>query len=129
MDIALCSLSGKNLQYAGAHIPLWIIRDGEVLIIEPNKQPISKSEILSTFNTHAIELKQNDTIYIFSDGFPDQYGGEKGKKYKARKFKAFLLSIQVYEMEQQKLLLDDEFESWKLNYEQTDDVCVIGIRI
>ena len=132
MDIALCSLNGKTLQYAGAHNPLWIIRsrhsvldpesfsneqtpyqvrEYELIEIKANKQPIGKFENLEPYTTHTIQLEQGDSIYIFSDGYVDQLGGEKGKKFKAKAFRELLLSIQEKTMEEQKLLIDEAFES------------------
>lgn len=129
MDIALCALKGNKLEYAGAHNPLWIIRNGEILETKANKQPIGKFDNQLPYTTHTFELQKEDTIYIFSDGYPDQFGGEKGKKYKSGKFKKFLLSIQKHSMEEQRELLDTEFENWRGSIEQIDDVCVIGVRI
>jgi len=129
MDIALCCLEGNTLLYAGAHNPLWIIRNGKLLETKANKQPIGKFDKLLPYTTHTFELEPNDTFYIFSDGYIDQFGGEKGKKFKAKAFKELLISIQDKSMEKQKEKLDQVFESWKGDLEQIDDVCVIGIRI
>jgi len=73
-------------------------------------------------------LKKGDSIYIFSDGYVDQFGGEKGKKFKSKAFKSLLLSIQNKTMEEQRILIDKAFETWRGNLEQIDDVCVIGVR-
>ncbi|MCB0410287.1 MAG: SpoIIE family protein phosphatase [Flavobacteriales bacterium] len=150
MDIALCSLqflvdseqllvngrqSSENsqpkamLQYAGAHNPLWIIRNSEIIEIKANKQPIGKFDNPEPYTTHHIELQENDSLYIFSDGYVDQFGGEKGKKFKAKAFRELLLNIQDKSMEEQKQIIDDAFETWKGPIEQIDDVCVIGVRI
>ena len=85
MDIAICSLIGEKLEYAGAHNPLWIIRNGILLETKANKQPIGKFENLQPYNTHSLQLQKGDTIYIFSDGYSDQFGGTRGKKYKTTK--------------------------------------------
>ncbi len=135
MDIALCSLQGNMLQYAGANNPLWIIRkdSSEVEEIKANKQPIGKYADPKPYTTHSVELQKGDTIYIFSDGYADQFGGEKGKKFKAANFKRLLLSIQSETIERQKELIDKAFEDWKdaggQPIEQLDDVCVIGLRV
>lgn len=131
MDIALCSLEGSKLHYAGAHNPLWIIRKGaaEVEEIKADKQPIGKFGAEQPFTNHIVELQKGDTFYIFSDGFADQFGGEKGKKFKSKNFKKLLLSMQNQAMDRQRVLLDESFEKWKGNIEQLDDVCVIGVRI
>lgn len=133
MDIALCALNTKTyqLKYAGAYNPLWILRDGanEIEEIKANRQPIGKVDNPKPYITHEIKLKKGDNIYVFSDGFVDQFGGEKGKKFKAKAFRKLLLSIQNIPMEKQKISLDRAFETWKGNLEQIDDVCVIGVRI
>jgi serine phosphatase RsbU (regulator of sigma subunit)/Tfp pilus assembly protein PilF len=129
MDIALCSLEGNKLEYAGAHNPLWIIRDGEIIETKANKQPIGRFDRQEPYTTHSFDLQKGDTLYIFSDGYVDQFGGEKGKKLKARAFRELLLSMQNKTMEQQRTLLDEAFENWRGDLEQIDDVCVIGIRV
>jgi len=129
MDIAICSLEGNRLQYAGAHNPLWIIRNGEILEIKADRQPIGKSRISEPFTTHTVQLEKGDTLYIFSDGYVDQFGGEKGKKFKSKAFKELLISIQDRPMEEQRILIDDTFENWRGELEQIDDVCVIGVKI
>jgi serine phosphatase RsbU (regulator of sigma subunit)/Tfp pilus assembly protein PilF len=129
MDIALCSLSNNTLKYAGANNPLWIIRNGEVIETKANRQPIGISDIQKPFITHVFELKKGDTIYMFSDGYVDQFGGEKGKKFKVKALRTLLLSIQDKPMEEQKLLIDSTFEIWKGELEQIDDICVIGVRV
>jgi tetratricopeptide (TPR) repeat protein len=127
MDIALCSLEGTTLKYAGANNPLWIIRNSEVLETKADKQPIGKFHKQKPYTTHTIELQPGDSIYIFSDGYVDQFGGEKGKKFKAKGLKELLLNIQDKSMEKQKQTIDDVFETWKGDLEQIDDVCVIGV--
>ena len=133
MDIALCTLEKKDnfyeLKYAGANNPLWIINNNELKEIKSNRQPIGYSKIKNKFTTHTINLIKGDTIYIFSDGYVDQFGGEKGKKYKSRTLKSYLLSIQKTEMSKQRELLDSNFEKWKGTEEQIDDICMIGVRI
>ena len=131
MDIAICSLEGNTLQYAGAHNPLWIIKKDaqEIEEIKANKQPIGQFDNPEPYTTHTIELQKGDSLYIFSDGYADQFGGEKGKKLKTANFKQLLISIQKESMEKQKQLIDEAFENWKGDLEQLDDVCVIGVKI
>lgn len=142
MDIALCSLEGAvanategesavTLQYAGAHNPLWIIRQGtsEIEEIKADKQPIGKYAEQKPFTTHSVRLFPGDTVYIFSDGFADQFGGDKGKKFKSTNFKRLLLSMQNESMDRQKELIDSAFEEWRGNLEQVDDICVIGFQM
>ncbi|TXB66855.1 SpoIIE family protein phosphatase [Vicingus serpentipes] len=129
MDIALCSIADNKLQYAGAHNPLWIIRKGEIIETKANKQPIGKFDNPEPYTTHSFDLQKGDSIYIFSDGYVDQFGGEKGKKFKVKAFRELLLSIQDKLMEDQKQIIDEAFETWKGDLEQIDDVCVIGVRV
>jgi serine phosphatase RsbU (regulator of sigma subunit) len=76
-----------------------------------------------------VKLQPGDTVYVFSDGYVDQYGGAHRKKFKTQKFKELLLSVQTESMERQKQVLEETFENWKGNIEQIDDVCVVGIRV
>ena len=136
MDISLCAIdfNKMTLQWAGANNPLWIVRKNEHQVAElveakPDKQPIGKVENPQPFTTHTIELQKGDTIYIFTDGFADQFGGEKGKKFKYKSFKELLLSIQDKSMDEQKQIIEQTFINWKGELEQVDDVCVIGVRM
>jgi len=131
MDIALCSLQGNTLHYAGANNPLWLIKRGgqEVIQIKADKQPIGQFERSVNFATHSLEVEKGDTIYLFSDGFADQFGGEKGKKYKTANFKRLLLKIQDKSMAEQQKIIHNTFEKWRGDLEQIDDVCVIGVRV
>lgn len=131
MDIALCSLSGNTLQYAGAHNPLWIIRNNEILETKADKQPIGKFENKTLFFTHNIELQKGDSIYIFSDGFADQFGGEKDKKFGSKRMKELLISIQDKTMSEQNEILNLTLTNWVNQGKdiQIDDVCVMGLKI
>jgi serine phosphatase RsbU (regulator of sigma subunit) len=135
MDAALCSLSlnekETTLEYAGAHNPLWLIRNGsdDIEEIKADKQPIGKYDNPQPYTTHQVKLNEGDTIYIFSDGYADQFGGDKGKKLKSKNFKNLILSIRNKSMEEQRTAISDAFEKWRGEFEQLDDVCVIGVRI
>jgi tetratricopeptide (TPR) repeat protein len=129
MDIALCSIEGMKLEYAGAHNPLWIIRNGEIIETKANKQPVGKFDNPKPYKTHSFDLEQGDTIYIFSDGYVDQFGGEKGKKFKSKTFRDLLLSIQEKAMEEQKKSIESTFQTWRGDLEQLDDVCIIGVKV
>jgi len=131
MDIALCSLSGNELKFAGANNPLWVIRNKgtEIEEIKATKQAIGKVDDPVSFKTHQVQLNKGDSFYVFSDGFADQFGGVKGKKFKSANFKKLLVSIQDGPMEDQCTVLDESFEAWRGDLEQLDDVCVIGVRV
>ncbi|MEI6021173.1 MAG: SpoIIE family protein phosphatase [Bacteroidota bacterium] len=133
MDISLLALnlSENQVKWSGANNPLWIVRNGskELEEIKPDKQPIGKFAQAKAFTTHLVQLSKGDTIYIFTDGFQDQFGGDKEKKFKAAQFKSFLLSIQNQSLQQQKQSIQQCFDNWKGKLEQIDDVCVIGLRL
>ena len=86
--------------------------------------------LLSTkpFINHSIKLEKGDCIYFFTDGYPDQFGGPKGKKFMYKSFKRLLISIANEPIEEQRRLLDERFEEWRLDHEQVDDICVIGVK-
>jgi serine phosphatase RsbU (regulator of sigma subunit) len=137
MDISLAAISKENrngeftLNWAGANNPLWILRHGanEIEEIKPDKQAVGKGDHLRNFTSHSIQLKKGDQVYIFSDGFADQFGGERGKKYKYKPFKDLLLNNSGKSMYDQELAILREFEVWKKDLEQVDDICIIGFRI
>ena len=129
MDIAICSLKGNKLEFSGANNPIWIIRNGEVLETKGTKQPVGRYDRRRPFENHSMKLQDGDSIYVFTDGYVDQFGGEKGKKFKSKAFKELFLSIQSKSMAEQKNIIEQNFESWKGELEQVDDVCVIGVRV
>lgn len=132
MDIALISIEDMNLQYAGAHRPLYMLRNGEIKEMTANKFAIGGMQLgddKKVFENNVIPLEKGDTLYMFTDGFVDQFGGEKGKKFMSKRFQELLLSIQDKTMDDQKILLDDVIEKWKGNIEQVDDILVIGVKI
>jgi serine phosphatase RsbU (regulator of sigma subunit) len=143
MDISLCVLDKNDLEkdgfysslkWAGANSPLWLIRtlknkETELFEYKPNKQPIGKTLNPTPFTTNTISLQKEDSLFIFSDGFCDQFGGERGKKFMSKQFKNFLISISDLSMDTQKELILEKFRDWRGNNEQVDDVCIIGVRI
>jgi serine phosphatase RsbU (regulator of sigma subunit) len=131
MDISVCHLNKKKNEvlWSGANNPIWIIRNGELLETKGDKQPVGKFEPSSPFTTHQIPLQSEDVVYIFTDGYADQFGGEKGKKFKSSSLKTLLIEIHKESMDEQLRLLNTNFDTWKGNFEQLDDVCIIGFRI
>lgn len=134
MDISLCCLNTitNELNWAGANNPLWIIpasNSATLVQIKADKQPVGKHSEETPFTTHSIQLRKDDVFYIFSDGYADQFGGPKGKKYKSKQLEERLLSIHREPMDSQKAILNTTFEEWKGALEQVDDVCIIGIKI
>jgi len=131
MDIALCvlNLKLKMLQYAGANNPLYVIRNGNLIEVKADKQPIGKNDNPTPFTNHQIQLEPGDTIYVFTDGITDQFGGAKGKKFMHKALKELLISIQTMSMDDQKTIIENHFSSWKGSLEQVDDICIIGVRV
>ena len=132
MAIALIDQDKKELQFAGANRPLFLIRkndDYELSVIKGDKQPIGVHWEEKEFTNHLIKIQENDSLYIFTDGFVDQYGGEKRKKFKTSNFKKLLLSVQAEPMGNQRKLIEDAFDNWRGTHEQIDDVCVVGVRL
>jgi len=131
MDISLCLLDKKTrqLEWAGANNPLWIVRKGEIIQFKPNKQAIGKVDKPLKYVTHKIKVEKDDHIYIFTDGYADQFGGPSGKKFKYHQLVDLMLTISTMTITEQKLKLEKEFSDWKGNLEQVDDICVIGIKV
>ena len=131
MDIALCSLNTKTneLQYSGANNSLYIIRNEELIETKSDKQPIGKYAKIEPVTNHTKTVLKDDKIYLFTDGYADQFGGEKGKKFKYKQFKELLIKNRNESMTEQLNILLSSFNNWKGDLEQIDDVCIIGVRI
>jgi serine phosphatase RsbU (regulator of sigma subunit) len=132
MDIALCIIDKKNnkLQFAGAYNSLLLFRGSEIITLKADRMPIGihLSEKMS-FTNHEMEIKPGDSIYIFSDGFIDQFGGKEGRRFKINAFKELLMSLQAYNMNDQKKAIERKYYEWKGNFEQIDDILIIGVRL
>lgn len=133
MDISILCIDkhNKKISWAGANNPLWILLpNAETLSeIKANKQPIGKADNPLPFTTHEIEYAEGTTFYLITDGYADQFGGPKGKKFKYKSLKDLLVTNATASMEKQSELLSNTFSNWKGNLEQVDDVCIISIMI
>jgi tetratricopeptide (TPR) repeat protein len=124
------NINKKEIQVSGANNPLWIIRDNNLIEIAVDKMPVGRSpkEHIS-FTSTTFQLLENDLIIMFTDGYADQFGGPKGKKYKYKQLNELLIEISDKTLNEQSSRLQESFNKWKGDLEQVDDVCVIGIRI
>jgi serine phosphatase RsbU (regulator of sigma subunit) len=133
MDIALCAIDfeAPKLYFSGAKNPVYIVRNNEVLELKGDKRPIGLVNENDTekFKNQELDLVKGDIIYTFSDGYADQFGGPKGKKFMYGKLKKLLIEINQESMERQKEILDQRFMDWKGSLEQLDDVLLIGVKI
>ncbi len=155
MSFFIIDTESKELQFSGAFNPLYIIRENDQVVeseipdkdgikvykpkddsieatlfeIKGDRQPIAIYMYEKEFNNYVFQLKPGDRIYSFTDGYPDQFGGEDGKKFNAKRFKEFLLSIRNNSMEKQKELITENFYTWMGDIEQVDDVLLMGVRI
>lgn len=133
MDIALCSYDEKTnvLEYAGAFNALWLLRENAIIEIKADKQPVGLflGEELKSFTNHEITIQKGDTVYVFTDGYADQFGGPKGKKFKYKQLQSILLENASKSMLEQKTILENSITTWQGNLEQIDDILIIGIRL
>jgi len=130
MDIGLCAIDEKKgeLQYAGAFLNLYLLRDNKLTEIKGEKLTIGLlGELL--FTNHSIKIEPDDVIYLFSDGYADQFGGPYNKKFMYRRFRHLILTIHKFPLEEQKNIINESIESWRRGDEQVDDFLVIGIRL
>ncbi len=131
MDMALCVFNPKTseLQYSGANNSLYHVRNKVLTEIKADKMPVGINAIEeNSFTNHSLQLKSGDIVYIFSDGFPDQFGGPKNKKYKYGPMKELLIKISDRSMEDQRAELDLAITKWMGNYDQVDDILIFGIK-
>jgi len=130
MEIAICVIdkASKSLEFSGSFHPLYLLRDGTLIEFKGDKHVIGRKILGQDFTNHQIDLYEGDTIYLFSDGYVDQFGGADNKKFMNRRFRYLLVTIHKYSLADQKTILTDNFVSWMGNNEQVDDVMILGFR-
>lgn len=131
MEMALCvvDFDSNKLQYSGAFRPMYLVRNKELNVFKGDRMPIGiyyEEEI--SFSNKEVQFKENDIIYLFSDGYVDQIGGPGRKTYRSKKFKQLLVDIHQMPMDEQKTVLEREYEAWRRDIEQIDDILVMGIK-
>jgi serine phosphatase RsbU (regulator of sigma subunit) len=131
IDMALCIIDTENLtlQFAGANNPLFIVRNEQLTVIEPTLNPVGIYFREKEFANNEYQLEKNDNIYMFSDGYSDQFGGPEGRRFMSQNFRDLIISIQKYPMPQQKNMLEKKFNEWKGKTRQIDDILILGIKI
>lgn len=132
MDAVICSFDFKNLtlEFACANNPLWIIRNGQIIEFKPDKQPIGMYEgERKQFNLQTALLEKGDIVYTLTDGYADQFGGPKGKKFKYKHLQETLLAVSGLPMKDQQSKLEKTINDWKGGLDQVDDILIIGVKI
>jgi len=130
MDIGLCAFNRKTreLKFAGANIPLWLVRNNEIIEIKATRQPVGKYVLRQKFKTNTVSVLDGDMVYMSSDGFADQFGGGKNKKFMKKNFKSLLANISNKPLGEQNNVIMEAFSEWKSGNEQVDDICVMGVK-
>jgi serine phosphatase RsbU (regulator of sigma subunit) len=131
MDMALVCIDPATLQclYAGANSPFYLLRRGRLTVYKPDLMPISFYEEMTPFGTTDLKLEQDDQLYLFSDGYADQFGGESRRKFKYQNFRRLITEYADLSMPRQQQVFSDTIREWQGKYEQIDDMVIVGIRI
>jgi len=133
MDISLIAFDTRNryVEFAGAYQPLYLVRDGNVIIYKADRFPIGMidGQEKKAFTNQRIEVKKGDMLYLFTDGYADQFGGEEEKKFKTINIRCLLSEISVFPEEEQKRLLEKNIRDWMGDLQQVDDILFVGTRV
>ena len=130
MDIGLCAINKKEKKiiYSGALFPMYVISDNNLTQIKGDKIIIGMNPDRDPYTDHEISIKDNDILYLFSDGYADQFGGAENKKFMYRRFRYLLLNIHKFNAEDQKLILEENLDNWMGDSQQVDDIMIIGFK-
>jgi serine phosphatase RsbU (regulator of sigma subunit) len=133
MDMSLCifDFQQNKLQFSGANNPCYIVRNKTLIELKGDKQAISASTDVDkrNFTNQHFDIRPGDSVYLFTDGFADQFGGPDEKKFGYRRLRELLIEIAANPCEEQRIQLSEAFDQWKADLEQIDDVCIIGIKV
>ena len=128
--VLICIEEGsKTIKYASAHNNPILIKDNTIVELPYDKMPVGFNENTVSFNLQSVEVRKGDTLYLFTDGFADQFGGKKGKKFMYKQLKELLVKIADKPMDEQKNTLQETINAWKGDLEQVDDICLLGVRV
>lgn len=131
MDMSLCviDINQRNINFSGANNPLYLVRNNELTIYEANKMPIGiHKKNKDSFTSETFDFQQDDIIYLFSDGYMDQFGGHEGRKFMSKNFRDLLKSVSALPLANQKVIIEDTLDGWKGNHKQIDDILVMGFK-
>jgi len=130
MDIGICvvDMKKKKIEFAGAFIPMFLIRENRLLEVKGDKYVLGMLPPGASYSKNEFDLMDNDIIYLFSDGYVDQFGGEDNKKFMMRRFRYLLMTIHTFPLPDQKVILDENIKTWSGTNPQVDDILVIGIK-
>lgn len=131
IDMVFCSLNKKTkvLEYSGANNPIYIVRDGILIVLEPTMNPVGSYIKEISFKNHSMQLKEGDLVYIFSDGYVDQFNGKTGEKFKIKRFQKILLQNHKKSLQDQNEVLEKIYANWKAGSKQIDDILILGFKI
>lgn len=131
IDLALCIIDENTgqAQFAGAYNPMYHFRNGKLIEFKGDRKPISVTDDIEPYTNQEFKIERNDTLYFFTDGFPDQFGGKYGRKFMMKRFRQLLIDIHKLPMADQKNILEKELKTWQNNHPQVDDILVVGVRI
>lgn len=130
MDMAICCLDHGKLSYSGANNPLFLMREGKLNVFPPDKQPVGQYYgDLQPFTNQEIDIEKDDLVYLFTDGYVDQFGGNNNKKFLKRRFVNLIETVCTEPLKKQREILDQTIEEWRGEFEQVDDICVVGVKV
>ena len=119
----------KEVVYAAANSAPIMVSKNEAVELPKDKMPVGQYEQMTSFNLFTIDYNDNDTLYLYTDGYADQFGGKRGKKLKRKQLNDYIISINQLSFQEQQTELDNYFMAWKADLEQVDDVCIIGVKL
>ncbi len=128
MSICIIDKKTKLMEFSGAFLPVYIVRDDKLIEIKGDKKNVVQSFAMVSFNRSTFTLQEGDLLYLFSDGYADQFGGPENKKFMYRRLRHILLTISKYPLSDQQRILDETIASWMEGHDQIDDMMILGVR-